>query len=91
MSDNYAGGDPTKLVPEIQFEELLGAREVNCSFLKLTASSGKMMEVINLHCKAKLGKEVSEINLQSGGDSLAKELENAVTSAVVEDLKTHFC
>jgi hypothetical protein len=91
MSENYAGGDPTKLVPEDQFQELLGARQVNCKFLKLTACTDKMMAVINLHCKDKLGKEVSEISLQSGGDSLAKELENAVTSAVVEDLKTHFC
>ena len=91
ISDNYAGGDPTKLVPEIQFEELLGAREVNCKFLKLTACTDKMMAVINSYCKAKLGNEVSEISLQSGGDSLAKELENAVTSAVVADLKTHFC
>jgi hypothetical protein len=59
--------------------------------LKLTASTDKMMAVINSYCKAKLGNEVSEISLQSGGDSLAKDLENAVTSAVVADLKTHFC
>ena len=35
--------------------------------------------------------EVSEISLQSGGDSLAQDLDNVVTSAVVENVKTQFC
>ena len=87
--DNYPDGDPTNLVPEIQFEELMGALQVNCKFLKLNSHTDKMMAVINGHCKPKLEKEVSEIHLQSGGDSLAKELESLVTSVVVEDVKMH--
>ena len=89
--DHFPDGDPTKLVPETQFEELMEARQVNCKFLKLNTYTDKMMGVINSHCQTSIGKEVSEISLQDGGDSLAKELENAVTSSVVEDLKMHFC
>ena len=43
----------------------------------------------NRHCEAKLGQTVSVISLTDNCDSLAKELEAAVTSAVVEDLKMH--
>ena len=89
MTDNYPDGDPTNLVPEIQFEELMGALQVNCKFLKLNSHTDKMMAVINGHCKPKLEKEVPEIHLQSGDDSLAKELESLVTSVVVEDVKMH--
>ena len=89
-SDNYPDGDPTNLVPENQFEELLGSRQVKCKFLRLNVSTDQMLEVIDKHCKAKVGKKVCVISLEDNGNSLAKELEKAVTSAVVEDLKMHF-
>ena len=58
-NDNYPKGDPTNLVPEFQFEELLGSRQVKCQFLRLNASTDKMLDVFNRHCEAKLGQTVS--------------------------------
>ena len=78
--DNYLDGDPTTLVPGVQFEELLGSRQVKYKLWRLQACTDQMLEVIDGYCKARVGKTVCVNSLQDKGDSLARELEKAVTS-----------
>mmetsp|Transcript_33136 Transcript_33136/g.48414 ORF Transcript_33136/g.48414 Transcript_33136/m.48414 type:complete len:321 (-) Transcript_33136:685-1647(-) len=91
MQDNFPGGDPMDLVPEIQFEHLMDSQKVSCNFLQITDSTDQMMTIINTECKRRVGQEVSVISLKDGGTALARELEEAVTSSVLQDLKMHFC
>ena len=78
--DNYLDGDPTTLVPGVQFEELLGSRQVKYKLWRLQACTDQMLEAIGGHCKARVGKTVCVNSLQDKGDSLARELEKAVSS-----------
>ncbi len=84
--DTFPDGDPTGLEPEKQLEHLMRTQEVTCKFLKLNNITDKMMTVINDYCKKRIGKEVCVISLNDGSNDLAQELENAVTSSVVQDL-----
>ena len=72
MSDNYKHGDPTSLVPEIQFEAIMGAQNVNCKFLN--DKTDKMMRVINGHCMSKLGKKVCESWVEDEASLVASSL-----------------
>jgi len=65
-------------------------QKVACKFLKLNNITDQMMTVINDYCKKRIGRDVCVISLNDGGNDLAQELENAVTSSVVHDLMMHF-
>ena len=90
QADTFPDGDPTGLEPEKQLEHLMHTQKVTCKFLKLDNITDKMMTVINDYCKERIGREVCVISLNDGGNDLAQELENAVTSSVVQDLMMHF-
>jgi hypothetical protein len=75
-----------KTIRAVDAHKICRFLKLTCKFLKLNNITDKMMTVINDYCKKRIGKEVCVISLNDGSNDLAQELENAVTSSVVQDL-----
>jgi hypothetical protein len=95
MRDNFPDGDPLRMIPEKQLEDLMrpngkyGTRGINVTFVRIRSRTDQMIQVWNQHLLDTISRQVKCLDLSSSVSDLAGDFSKKIQDEIIRDWFAH--